>query len=156
MKIRIYLLPSIFLMTFVGCSGSHQIDSTSSPISQALELTDSYTPTETAESIVRWMTTASVDDREFARSLTKAVLSIYDSIDSNSGREFIYAIDSIKETLPVRKLAKAYTVACTPWRLGVILRENGASENLVKDVEEEYSTDSISLEYFREAYYQNK
>lgn len=141
----------MILFVFGSCSRT-SVDRSLDARENAIELTQNLPPKEVAKEIVEWMSNANVNDREFARSLTGEILSIYDSIGYSHAREFIYAIDSIKEKLPNKKLARVYVVATGPWRLGVILREEDAPIELVKAVEKEFENDSISLEYFRKAY----
>lgn len=151
--INLNLMAFILVTILEGCSKSYDIDSDGNPEAQAIEITQKRSPKDAAKDVVRWMSEAKIEDREFARSLTKAIFSYYDSKDSDSGREFLYALDSIKEFLPDKKLARVYIVATTPWRLGVILRENDVSETLVDAVIKEYGSDSVSFDYFIKSYY---
>lgn len=135
-----------------GCGNKIEISPEADPKTTAKELTSNCTPSEAAQEILDWMSHAELSDRSYARTLTKEVQSIYDSIGENLSYDFIKAIDSIKETLPNKKLARVYVLATGPWRLGVVMRDSNAPNQLVKEIEKAYGTDTVSLNYFLKAY----
>ena len=134
-----------------ACSGGERIDSSRPVSSQVALIIEGRTPSQVAEEVVDWLVEASPADRDFARELTAAIVSAYDSADTGNSARFAHALDSIKETLSVKKLAKVYVVSARPARLGVLMKGSTASPELISEIRKAYSSDSLSLSIFNNA-----
>ncbi|MBD5244227.1 MAG: hypothetical protein HDS57_01995 [Barnesiella sp.] len=138
---------------FPACGPRVDIDISRPPHAQAAELVAEMSPQELAEALVNWMAKASPTDRDYVRTLTREIVSAYDSTDNYASRHFAHALDSVKETLSVEKLARVYVVASKPSRLAVILREEGADTALIREIRRTYATDTVGLRAFDTNYF---
>ena len=134
-----------------GCSSAPEIDPSRPAPQEAARLAECG-PTEAAEALIGWLKKANASDRDYARLFTRELMSIYDSDSLGRALRFVRSLDSIKSTLPPGELAHVYVVSTRPWRLGAIMKADGADQGLVKAVEEEYAADAESLEAFRHGY----
>lgn len=134
-----------------GCSSTPEIDPSRPAPQEAARLAES-SPSDAAEALIGWMKSAAASDREYARSLTRELMSIYDSDSLGRAIRFVRSLDSIKSTLSQTELARVYVVSTKPWRLGAIMRADEADQELVQAVEADYANDSESLEAFRHGY----
>lgn len=146
-------LSTIILISslLTGCSSAPEIDPSRPAPQEAARLAES-SPTEAAEALIGWMKKANASDRDYARLLTRELMSIYDSDSLGRALRFVRSLDSIKAALSPEDLAHIYVVSAKPWRLGAMMRDDGADQALVKAVEEEYAADTESLEAFRHGY----
>ena len=138
---------------FPACGPRADIDTSRPPHVQAAELVAGMSPQELAEALVNWMAEASPADRDYVRTLTREIVSAYDSTDNYASRHFAHALDSVKETLSVEKLARVYVVASKPARLATVLREEGADSLLIREVRRAYTSDSAGLKVFDTNYF---
>ena len=129
-----------------GCSSTPTIDPERPADQQAQRLA------EAAEALVGWLKSASPADRDFARSLTRELMSIYDSDSLGRTRGFVRSLDSIRSTLSPEELAHVYVVSTKPWRLGAIMRADNADDTLLQAIESDYADDPEALEAFRQGY----
>lgn len=150
MKIFSALLMAVF---FAGCGSKADIDTSRPAGLQAAELVAEMSPQELAEALVGWMAGASPTDRDYVRALTREIVSAYDSTDNYASRHFAHALDSVKETLSVEKLARVYVVASKPGRLGAVLRQEGADSALIREIRRAYGSDSVGLKVFDNNYF---
>lgn len=134
-----------------ACSSTPEIDSSRPAADEAGRLAQS-SPQEAAGAIIEWLKKASPADRDYARSLTRELMSIYDSDSLGRALRFVRSLDSIKSILPPGELAHVYVVSTRPWRLGAIMKADGADRALVEAVEADYADDSDALEAFRRGY----
>lgn len=146
-------LSTIILISYLltGCSSAPEIDPSRPAPQEAARLAES-SPTEAAEALIGWLKKADASDRDYARLLTRELMSIYDSDSLGRALRFVRSLDSIKATLSPEDLAHIYVMSAKPWRLGAMMRDDGADQALVKAVEEEYAADAESLEAFRHGY----
>ncbi len=146
-------LSTIILISslLTGCSSAPEIDPSRPAPQEAARLAES-SPTAAAEALIGWLKKADASDRDYARLLTRELMSIYDSDSLGRALRFVRSLDSIKATLSPEDLAHIYVVSAKPWRLGAMMRDDGADQALVKAVEEEYAADAESLEAFRHGY----
>jgi len=146
-------LSTIILISslLTGCSSAPEIDPSRPAPQEAARLAEN-SPTEAAEALVGWLKKADASDRDYARLLTRELMSIYDSDSLGRALRFVRSLDSIKATLSPEDIAHIYVVSAKPWRLGAMMRDDGADQALVKAVEEEYAADAESLEAFRHGY----
>ncbi len=148
MKPLIIFSGLVMAAMLAGCGPKADIDTSRPASEQAAELVAEMSPQELAEALVNWMAGASPADRDYVRSLTREIVSAYDSTDNYASRHFAHALDSVKETLPVEKLARVYVVATKPARLATVLREEGADSALIKEIRRAYASDSAALKVF--------
>lgn len=134
-----------------GCSSTPTIDPERPADRQAQRLAEAGT-TEAAEALVGWLKSASPADRDFARSLTRELMSIYDSDSLGRTLDFVRSLDSIRSTLSPEELAHVYVVSTKPWRLGAIMRADNADDTLLQAIESDYADDPEALEAFRQGY----
>ena len=146
-------LSTIILISslLTGCSSAPEIDPSRPAPQEAARLAES-SPTAAAEALIGWLKKADASDRDYARLLTRELMSIYDSDSLGRALRFVRSLDSIKATLSPEDLAHIYVVSAKPWRLGAMMRDDGADQALVKAVEEEYAADAEALEAFRHGY----
>lgn len=149
----------IALLT-VNCSHKAATDTTidfklnadSASMPQAEKLVSLYTPSQIAGVVVDWLKTADRQDGNFARLLSRDIMSKYLSMNKSDDAEaYTVAIDSIKNTLPLNEQIKLFTVSATPVQLGRMVAEDPERDNLVPLIENEYAGDSIALAQFRES-----
>lgn len=139
---------------FPACGPKADIDTSRPPHAQAAELVAAMSPQELAEALVNWMAEAApTTDRDYVRILTREIVSAYDSSDNYASHHFAHALDSVKETLSVEKLARVYVVASKPARLASLLREEGADSALLREVRRAYASDSLGLKVFDNNYF---
>lgn len=149
MKLPLHII--MLSAILAGCSSTPSIDPSRPADQQALRLAEAG-PTEAAEALVGWLRQASPADRDYARSLTRKLMSIYDSDSLGRTRCFVRSLDSIRSTLDPEELAHVYVVSTKPWRLGAIMRADGADDRLLQAIEADYADDPEALEAFRHGY----
>lgn len=103
-------------------------------------------------SLLIMLSVCALADRDFARSLTRELMSIYDSDSLGRTRGFVRSLDSIRSTLSPEELAHVYVVSTKPWRLGAIMRADNADDTLLQAIESDYADDPEALGAFRQGY----
>lgn len=141
-----------------SCGGSASTDAEpvklypdSASLPQAEAIVKSLTPSLAAQSVISWMTEASLNDGAFARRLSRDIMYCYISTGRGDDAEaFSVALDSIKNTLSIEQQVHLFTVSASPLQLGRMLVSDPERDTFTPLFEREYSGDSLSLAAFRE------
>lgn len=131
---------------------SFKLEADSASMPQAVRLTSTYTPAQIAGIVVDWLKTADRSDGNFARLLSRDIMYQYISTGKGDDAEaYTVAVDSIKNTLPLKEQIKLFTVSATPVQLGRMVASDPEKDTLVPLIESEYAGDSLALAQFRNA-----
>ncbi len=147
-----YSIGALLALSVASCGRSSRISSDADDHAQAVALTAEYSPQEVAAQLIEWMENEPPESNAFAREITREIVSVYDSTDNYASRHFAFALDSIRSRLSPERLARVYTVAVKPARLGAMMSAPDADTSLVIHIREALSCDSTALNAFNKSY----
>lgn len=147
-----YSTGALVALSVASCGKSARISSEADAHSQAVALTAEYSPQEVAVQLIEWMENEPPGSNAFARELTREIVSVYDSTDNYASRHFAFALDSIRARLSPERLARVYTVAIKPARLGAMMSAPDADTSLVSHIRMALASDSTALNAFNNSY----